>query len=63
MVQNSSGSGVIVSAEGHIITNNHVVDQVDQIEVQMSDGRTQEGAACRRRRDRGSRRFEVDEPA
>jgi serine protease Do len=40
MVQNSLGSGVIVSAEGHIITNNHVVDQVDEIEVQMSDGRT-----------------------
>ncbi len=40
MVQNSLGSGVIVSAEGHIITNNHVVDQVDDIEVQMSDGRT-----------------------
>jgi serine protease Do len=40
MVQNSLGSGVIVSAEGHVITNNHVVDQVDEIEVQMSDGRT-----------------------
>jgi serine protease Do len=40
MVQNSLGSGVIVSAEGHIITNNHVVDQVDDIEVQLSDGRT-----------------------
>jgi serine protease Do len=39
MVQNSLGSGVIVSAEGHIVTNNHVVDQVDEIEVQMSDGR------------------------
>src|SRR6267143_360414 len=40
MVQNSLGSGVIVSAEGHIITNNHVVDQVDEIEVQLSDGRS-----------------------
>jgi len=40
MVQNSLGSGVIVSAEGHIVTNNHVIDQVDQIEVQLSDGRT-----------------------
>ncbi len=40
MVQNSLGSGVIVSSEGHVITNNHVVDQVDEIEVQMSDGRT-----------------------
>ena len=39
MVQNSLGSGVIVTNEGHIITNTHVVDQVDQIEVQLSDGR------------------------
>jgi serine protease Do len=41
MVQNSLGSGVVVSTEGHIITNNHVVDQVDEIEVQLSDGKTQ----------------------
>ncbi len=39
MVQNSLGSGVIVTNEGHIITNNHVVDQVDEVEVQLSDGR------------------------
>ncbi|PYM01033.1 MAG: protease [Verrucomicrobia bacterium] len=40
MVQNSLGSGVIVTNEGHIITNSHVVDQVDDIEVQLSDGRS-----------------------
>jgi serine protease Do len=45
LVQNSLGSGVIVTNEGHIITNTHVVsdgegNQVDQIEVQLSDGRT-----------------------
>ncbi len=39
-VQNSLGSGVIVSDEGHIITNNHVVESVDEIEVQLHDGRT-----------------------
>ncbi|MFN2508306.1 MAG: trypsin-like peptidase domain-containing protein, partial [Chthoniobacterales bacterium] len=42
MVQNSLGSGVIVSAEGHVITNNHVVDQVDEIEIQLHDGRTKQ---------------------
>jgi serine protease Do len=41
LVQNSLGSGVIVTNEGHIITNNHVVDQVDEIEVELSDGRTE----------------------
>lgn len=29
------GSGVIVSEEGHILTNNHVVDGADEIEVQL----------------------------
>jgi serine protease Do len=40
LVQNSLGSGVIVTNEGHIITNTHVVAHVDEIEVQLSDGRT-----------------------
>ena len=33
------GSGVIVSPEGYILTNNHVVEEADEIEVQLSDGR------------------------
>lgn len=33
------GSGVIVSADGYILTNFHVVDAADQIEVSLSDGR------------------------
>jgi Do/DeqQ family serine protease len=33
------GSGVIVSPEGHILTNNHVVEDADDIEVTLPDGR------------------------
>lgn len=37
---NSLGSGVIVSKEGLILTNNHVIAAADQIEIAMADGRT-----------------------
>lgn len=36
----SLGSGVIVSADGYIVTNNHVVESADEIEVALADGRT-----------------------
>lgn len=34
------GSGFIISSEGHIVTNNHVIDDADQIQVSLADGRT-----------------------
>jgi len=33
------GSGVIVSPEGYLLTNNHVIEGADDIEVQLPDGR------------------------
>jgi serine protease Do len=33
------GSGFIVDAKGVILTNNHVVDGADQVEIQLRDGR------------------------
>lgn len=36
----SLGSGVIVSQEGYIVTNHHVVDAADEIEVALADTRT-----------------------
>jgi len=38
-MESSLGSGVIMSPEGYILTNNHVIDGADEIEVQLSDGR------------------------
>jgi len=37
--QYSLGSGVIVSPEGYILTNNHVVEAADEIEIALADGR------------------------
>lgn len=34
------GSGVIISPEGYILTNNHVIEGADAIEVQLNDSRS-----------------------
>src|SRR5215471_5035522 len=39
LVPSGVGSGVIVSSEGYILTNNHVVDEADKVEVELSDNR------------------------
>ena len=36
-IQQGSGTGVIIDKDGHIITNNHVIDEADTIEVKLSN--------------------------
>jgi serine protease Do len=38
-VQRALGSGVIISTDGYIVTNNHVVGGADKVEVRLSDAR------------------------
>ncbi|MEK6749670.1 MAG: Do family serine endopeptidase [Pseudomonadota bacterium] len=38
----SLGSGVIISEQGFIITNNHVIEGADEVQVALRDGRTAE---------------------
>jgi serine protease Do len=37
--QEGLGSGVVISADGYILTNNHVVDGADRVEVELADRR------------------------
>jgi serine protease DegQ len=37
--QFSLGSGVVISPEGYVLTNNHVIETADEIEVAFADGR------------------------
>ncbi len=39
-IQTSLGSGVLISNRGHVLTNNHVIEGADQIQVLMADGRS-----------------------
>ncbi|MEM7655746.1 MAG: trypsin-like peptidase domain-containing protein [Bacteroidota bacterium] len=38
--QTSSGSGVIIGADGYIVTNNHVIEDADELDVTLYDNRT-----------------------
>ncbi len=38
--QRSGGSGVVISADGYIITNNHVIEEATKLKVNLYDGRS-----------------------
>jgi serine protease Do len=38
--QTGAGSGIIISSDGYIVTNNHVVEDADKVTVTLSDGST-----------------------
>jgi putative serine protease PepD len=40
MSQSGEGSGVVLSSDGYILTNNHVVEGASTIKVQLADGRS-----------------------
>ena len=51
--QRSGGSGVIITPDGYIVTNNHVVEHSTKLRVKLNDGRIFDarkiGAICERR--------------
>lgn len=43
MAQTGAGSGVVVSRDGYILTNNHVIEGADRVTVKFADGRVLPG--------------------
>ena len=61
--QHSSGSGFVWDEEGHIVTNNHVVEGADKIEVTFPDGTTVPGTVVGADKDSDLAVVQVDMPA
>lgn len=58
------GSGFVVSADGYIITNNHVIDKADEIMIEFFDGTTLDAKVIGRdtKTDIALLKVEVEEP-
>ena len=41
--ENGQGSGVVININGLVLTNNHVVDGADRVQVTLADGRQLDG--------------------
>jgi len=39
-IKTSLGSGVLISSQGYVLTNNHVIEGADQIQILLADGRS-----------------------
>lgn len=49
--EGSLGSGFVISADGYVVTNNHVIDGADEIEVNFANGRVLDAELIGRDRD------------
>jgi len=47
-IEQTLGSGVVVDAAGHIVTNHHVIAQAERVSVQLADGRQGEASVVGR---------------
>ena len=59
----ASGTGFVIDTDGHIVTNNHVVDGADLIEVNFHDGTILEGTVVGLDPDSDIAVLKVDRPA
>lgn len=59
----SLGSGFIISGDGYIITNNHVIDKADTISVTLSDNKTAEAKLIGRDPKTDIALIKIDTPA
>lgn len=60
--EGSLGSGFVISPDGYIITNNHVIENADEIDINFSDGSVLKAELVGRDRDTDLAVLKVDSP-